>query len=70
MLYTNQYVAKINGKIFKLCRDKINMSIAQLYVNNELAGDVPYHFTIKRMLELGDKNFPVYKFKELISKAE
>ncbi|MFJ8247324.1 hypothetical protein [Peribacillus asahii] len=55
------YEARVNGMNVKLVRNDDDLSKAQLYIDNEYKGVAPYYYTIKRIVEMEDNSYPVYK---------
>lgn len=59
------YESKIYNMKVVLIRCAKDMGRAKLYINGKFKGIAPYYYTISRMMELEDKNYPIYKWKEL-----
>lgn len=54
------YESRINKRLIRICRDKDNVTAGKLYINGEFMGIAPFYYTVKRMITLDDKGFPVY----------
>lgn len=54
------YESRINKRVIRIYRDKKNIALGRLYINGEFMGMAPFYYTVKRMVSLEDKGFPVY----------
>lgn len=55
------YESRINKRLVKIYRDKNNVSLGRLYINGAFMGVAPFYYTVKRMISMEDKGFPVYR---------
>jgi hypothetical protein len=54
------YEAKINHNNVRLVRQVDSVIVGDLYINEDYKGRVPFYHTLRRIIELEDKAYPVY----------